>query len=371
MSDAIQSYPMSHDNGSLSRKEGWAAFVDAPPRPQPELLTRRQIRSLGEGAAEEYNDRRAEWHANLGPLETPQLRDLHADLWAIVGSNRQDAEKAKAAVAVQSHPGLGKTIGVEYFGKDFHRREVRKHGKFTANGHERWPVCFVGLTGRPTLKDFNKAMLTFFAHPSRKRVTTTEIVEQVLDLMIECETRVLIIDDLHFLNAPSTDAAALSNQLKYIANAFPVTLISVGVDLKRTGLLSEGTNYKDAVFAQTARRTTLLTMRPFNIENEHGRREWRQMLLTLERYIVLAGKAPGMLANELPEYLFGRSTGHIGSLMTLINRGCLRATGEGSECLTKKLLERVKIDIAAEQARPERQFALEAGRLNARPAARR
>jgi hypothetical protein len=194
MSDAIVSYPMSRDSGSLSRKEGWAAFVDAVPRAQPEVLTRRQIRALGEGAAEDYNDRRAEWHANLGPLKTPQLLELHADLWDIVDSNLQDAEKAKGAVAVQSHPGLGKTIGVEYFGKDFHRREVRKRGKYTANGHERWPVCFVGLTGSPTLKDFNKAMLTFFAHPNRQRVTRTEIVEQVLDLMIGCETRLLIID---------------------------------------------------------------------------------------------------------------------------------------------------------------------------------
>src|SRR5207245_366856 len=140
MTDSIVSYPMSRDNSSLCRKEGWAAFVDAEPRPQPEPLTRRQIRSLGEDALEDYNDRRAQWHANLGPLKTPQLRELHADLWEIVDSNRQDAEKAKSAVAVESDPGLGKTIGVEYFGKDFHRHQVRKHGRFTAEGHERWPV---------------------------------------------------------------------------------------------------------------------------------------------------------------------------------------------------------------------------------------
>lgn len=368
MSNPIVSYPMLRNNDSLCRKEGWAAFVDAPPRLQPEPLTRKQIRSLGEGALEDYNDRRAEWHANLGSLKTPQLCELHSDLWDIVDSNRQDADKAKSAVAVQSDPGLGKTIGVEYFGKDFHRREVRKHGKFTADGHERWPVCFVGLSGSPTLRDFKKSLLTFFAHPSR-RTTKTEFDEQVLDLMIQCETRLLIIDDLHFLKSPSTHAAAISNQLKYISNAYPVTLISVGVNLEKLGLLTEGTAHTDSVFAQTARRTTLLTMEPFTIKDERPRREWRQMLLTVERYIVLSNKRPGMLAEELPDYLFERTTGNILSLMTLINRGCLRAVRDGSERLTKALLQRVKIDFAAEHARDEQHYALESGRSTARPAA--
>ena len=95
----------------------------------------------------------------------------------------------------------------------------------------------------------------------------------------------------------------------------------------------------------------------------------RQLLLTIERFVVLAEKRPGMRADELPDYLFARSTGHIGSLMTLINRGCHRAVREGSERLSKKLLDRVPIDIAAEQARGEKQFALESHRLTARPAA--
>jgi hypothetical protein len=32
-----------------------------------------------------------------------------------------------------------------------------------------------------------------------------------------------------------------------------------------------------------------------------------------------------MVADELPDYLYDRSTGHFASLMTLITRGCLRA----------------------------------------------
>ena len=68
------------DNLTLARKEGWAAFVNAVPRQRPESLTRSAIRALGDAAANDYNLRRREWHANLGPLKTPQLAALHEDL---------------------------------------------------------------------------------------------------------------------------------------------------------------------------------------------------------------------------------------------------------------------------------------------------
>ena len=90
-------------------------------------------------------------------------------------------------------------------------------------------------------------------------------------------------------------------------------------------------SYEDAVIAQTGRRTTKLDMRPFTVDTDDGRREWRQLLLAIEKRIVLADKHPGMLADDLSDYLFARSTGHIGSLMTLINRGCQRAVRTGAE----------------------------------------
>ena len=81
----------------------------------------------------------------------------------------------------------------------------------------------------------------------------------------------------------------------------------------------------------------------------------------------VASSHPGMLANDLAGYLFARTTGHIGSLMTLVNRGARRAIRRGGETLTGELLDTVKIDKAAEQARAQLQAALSAGRLNVRP----
>ncbi|MET9765613.1 AAA family ATPase [Streptomyces sp. NPDC006372] len=338
---------------TLSRKEGWAAFAEAEVRVQPELLPRSEHLALGERARAEYDKARRIWHANLGPLRTPQLAELHEDLWDIVDSNQQDGDKAKGAVAVNAFPGLGKTTAVLAFARDFHRREITEGGAFTAGGHERLPVCRVGLTGNTGMKDFNRAMLEFFGHPGRTTGTTAQFAQRALDCVLSCDVRLLIVDDLHFLRWRAAGGVEVSNHFKYIANEFPVTLLFVGVGLAKRGLFSEGESYDNAVLAQTGRRTTRLDMRSFELKTDQGRAEWRQLLLALEKRLVLSGKYQGMLADDLFDHLFIRSSGHIGSLMTLINRGCQRAVRTGTERLDEDLLNGVKIDEAAHQAQDD------------------
>jgi hypothetical protein len=354
------------DNLTLARKEGWRSFVEAPARSQPEPLITKDLRSLGEEAVADYNQRRRVWHANLGPIKTPQLAALHEDLWDIVGSNAQDGDKAKGAIAIDAFPGLGKTTSVLAFAKQFHLREIAENGAFTEDGHERWPVCRVGLTGNTGMKDFNRAMLEYFGHPGHSRGTTAQFAHRALDCMLSCAVRVLIVDDLHFLRWRAASGIEVSNQFKYIAGEFPVTLVLIGVGLAERGLFSEGDSYTNAVLAQTGRRTTALDMRPFTVDTDTGRHEWRQMLLAIEQRLALAEKHPGMLADELSDYLFARSTGHIGSLMTLINRGCQRAVRTGTECLDRVLLDSVKNDAAAETARRELDAAIQGRRLTTR-----
>ena len=232
-------------------------------------------------------------------------------------------------------------------------------------------MCRVGLTGNTTMKDFNLAMLEFFAHPGVTRGTAAQYIRRALDCVLLCDVRLLIVDDLHFLRWRLSSGVEISNHLKYIANEFPVTLLLIGVGLEAGGLLSEGRSYSDAVLAQTGRRTTVLDMRPFLVSTEEGRREWRQLLLAIEERLVLADTTPGMLAENLSDYLYARSTGHIGSLMTLINRGCQRAVRTGTERLTASLLDNVKNDAAAEKARQELDAAIRARNITTTPRAHR
>jgi len=296
-------------NLTPSRKEDFLLFAETPPRVQPEQLTLRQVKALSEEARADRARRLRVWHANLGPFETPQLTDLHEDMWDIIDSNAQDGDKVKGAIAVDAFPGLGKTTAVMAFAKKYHLREIAEKGRFTPDGHERLPVCRVGLTGNTSMKDFNRAMLEFYGHSGRHRGTTAQMAHRALDCVQSCHCRLLIIDDLHFLRWGRTNGIEVSNHFKYIANEFPVTLLMVGVGLAAKGLFSEGDSYDDAPLAQTGRRTTQLDMQPFRIDTDQHRRGWWQLLLATERKLVLADKFPGMLAEELSDYLFARSTG--------------------------------------------------------------
>jgi hypothetical protein len=73
-----------------------------------------------------------------------------------------------------------------------------------------------------------------------------------------------------------------------------------------------------------------------------------------------------MIADDLCDYLYARSSGHIGSLMTLINRGCQRAVRSAGEKLTTELLDQVKIDAASEKARQELELAIDTGKIRVR-----
>lgn len=102
---------LGQDNGhyTLTRLAGWLRMVDAPARTQPRRLSQAELGALPRRNRLAYNDSRAVWHANLGPIRTPQLLTLHDGLAEIVETNRQDGDKNRPAALVDAYPGLGKT----------------------------------------------------------------------------------------------------------------------------------------------------------------------------------------------------------------------------------------------------------------------
>ena len=361
------------DRLTLARKEGFRRLVEAPARTQPEPLTRVQLKALGDEALAQYNRDRRRHHANLGPLDTPQMMALHEDMWDIINSNDQiEGDKVKGAMGIDAFPGLGKTTAVLALARKFHSQEIQENGAFTRNGDERWPICRVGLASNAGTRDFNRAILEFYGHPGRFKGTAADFGIRALDCVLSGETKLLIIDDVHFLRLrhkngkENKTGVDVSNHFKWIASEFPITLIMVGVGLHAMGLFDEGDSYEDADPAQMGRRTTPLALEPFMINTDEGRTNWRNTLLAIEKKIVLADKYRGMVADDLSDYLFARSTGHIGSLMTLINRGCQRAVRTGAEKLDVELLDKVKNDAASEKARKELELAFRTGKITTR-----
>lgn len=355
---------------SMSRKEGWRRYVDTPAREAPERLGLAQLAALGDSARDEYDERRHDWHANFGILRTPQLTAVHDELDQIVMTNRQDPDRIRGAAVIDALPGLGKTTIASAFAREFDRGETRRRGSLTDAGNERIPVFRVGLTSNTTLRTLNRMICEFYGHPGTAKGNAAQLASHAVDCVLSCETRIGIIDDVHFVDPHRKDGLDVSNHLKWLANELPVTFIYVGVGLAERGFFAEGMTGKNAVLAQTARRWTRLEVPPFEITTGEGRLNWRGLLKTTERELVLADSRPGMLI-ELSDYLFERTTGHIGSFITLITRGCLRAIRSRTERLSRDVLDGVRIDEASEQARKQLAAAFARGRLTTDPAPRR
>jgi hypothetical protein len=353
---------------TLSRKAGWFARAEMPARTKPALLCRAERDALDASERGRYDDARAVWHANLGPIMTPQMQGLFDDLEEIVAANRQDGDRVRSSAVLSAHPGLGKTTAAVAFGVRYHREQIELHGPSTAAGDDRIPVAYLGLTSNTTMRSLNAGLCRFFDHPGAGRGNATALADRATDCVLACQTRLIIIDDVHFLDMSRRDGREVANHFKWLANQFPVTFLFIGVGLRERQLLTEGLDPSAAAFAQTARRWTTLSLDPFEIETEAGRRSWRQLLLAIERDLVLAETTRGMLADQLADYLYARSTGHFASLMTLITRGCHRAIKTGAEALTSGLMDRVRNDEAAERARQELQAAFERGLLTTRAA---
>jgi hypothetical protein len=267
------------------------------------------------------------------------------ELDLIVSSNRQDADRVRGAAVIDGQPGLGKTTIANLFGRDFDRAARRRHGTLTEDGDERIPVFRVGLTSNTTLRTLNRMICEFYGHPGAARGSAAQLASYALDCVLKCETRIGIIDDIHFIDQKSRDGLAVSNHLKWLANELPLTFIYAGVGLAERRFFEEGMSGPSVALAQTARRWTRLEIGPFR-----PGKDWLALVKAVEQHIVLARSRPGQLAG-MTSYLFARTGGHIGSFMTLVTRGCYKAIKTGDEALSAELLDTIRIDEASEKAR--------------------
>ena len=129
---------------TLSRKPGWFARATSPPRTAPARYTRSQLAALGGTERRRYDDHRAVWHANLGPIVTSQMQSLFEQFDEIVLSNRQDGDRVRGSAVLSALPGLGKSTAAICYGVRYHRDQVELHGPSTPDGHDRVPVVYLG-----------------------------------------------------------------------------------------------------------------------------------------------------------------------------------------------------------------------------------
>ena len=148
----------------------------------------------------------------------------------------------------------------------------------------------------------------------------------------------MLVDEIHNLNHGTPAGEDLSDHLKYFTEHLPATFIYAGIDVERCGVFT-GTRGR-----QLAGRCGLICTGAFPYTGE-----WAQLIAALEATLRLHHHEPGTLPAQA-QYLHQLTGGMIGSLTHLIRGAAIRAILGGQEALTRRLLDTVHIDHAAESA---------------------
>src|ERR1035437_99358 len=174
---------------------------------------------------EDYTQARMVWNANLPTVRTTQLDLAYGIIEQVMASGYRDGDRLRGSVVIDAAPGLGKTTIATRYARDFHRRQYRREGPDKPDGHQRLPVAFIPLSAGITLKGLNQKLLQFYGHPGADRATTSRLASLAVDCVTSCATRLIVIDDLHFVDFKHRDGVEVSNHLKWLANEMPVTFI--------------------------------------------------------------------------------------------------------------------------------------------------
>ena len=215
------------------------------------------------------------------------------------------------------------------------------------------PVAYCRLSVRATPKGLCKTILDVYGdpHPS----TLDDLVRSVRATVRDHCTTALLIDDVTRLRLHRGDDQDTLDLIRELMD-LNVTLVLIGVDIPRSGLLrgayvdqrtsqwvfpdvKRGKSHNEAAATQTERRFDLVDLDPFDYAAPAGISAFLEHLAGIEDQLRLLRSFDGMLtAGEMPEYLFRRTGGIVGLLRRLIEDGCARAIATGEERLTRDLL---------------------------------
>ncbi len=316
----------------LTTLEGWRQFTAETPD-VPELLFAPARGSLTDDERSHYEERRLDYHTRLGVVATSTLRHVVNTGRRLALLNRH-AVSARRGLIVSGAAGTGKTTAITQFGKTHETIDHRRHP-----GGDRIPVVYVTVPPAATPRMLAVEFARFLGIPIMARANITDIIEAVCGVMTDTRTTAVCVDEIHNLKLATRNGAEVSDTLKYFSERIPATFVYAGINVEREGLFS-GTRGQ-----QIAARFTLIPAAPFPYAAE-----WQGLVATLEGALRLREHPAGTLTG-LDRYLHQRTGGMIGSLSHLIRGAAIEAILGGSEKITRKLLDAVDLDHAA-QARP-------------------
>jgi hypothetical protein len=316
----------------LTTLEGWRRFTTDAPAP-PALLPDDELAALDTADRFLYDEDRLDYHTRLTVAATSTLRNVVHTGRRLTLLNRH-AVSARRGLILSGSAGTGKTTALTQFGKTIEVIDQRQHP-----GAGRIPVVYVTVPPAATPRMLAVEFARFLGIPITSRANITDVIEAVCGVLIDARVGAVCVDELHNLSLATRNGAEVSDTLKYFSERIPATFVYAGVDLEGAGMFT-GTRGR-----QIAGRFGVIETTPFPRTGE-----WKGLIATLEHALRLHQHRPGTL-EKLDGYLHQRTGGMIGSLSHLIRGAAIDAILDSTEKITRRSLDSVGLDHAAQSRR--------------------
>ena len=309
---------------------GWRRFVDSAPA-SFDLLAGEQWQGLSDEQRGRYDEARVNYHSELVVVATSTVREVARQGRLLALLNRREIS-ARRGLIVSGLPATGKSTALKQLGRT---HELMVRDRYPGTG--RIPVVYVTTPPKGSPRKLAMEFARFLGLPPvRRGQNTTDIADAVCQVLIDARTDLVLVDEIHNLNLATSAGEDMSDHLKYFTEHLPATFAYAGVDVERSGLFT-GVRGR-----QIAGRCVLISTGPFPLQAE-----WAALLATLDAALRLHRHRPGTLP-RLGKYLHQRTGGMIGSLSHLVRAAALVAILDGTEEITRKLLDGIPVDHAAQ-----------------------
>lgn len=325
----------------LTTREGWAAFASRPLPEPPGLLPAADLERLELAEREIYDEARMNYHSELLLVATPDIRQITTTGAKLIINNR-GKQLGRRGLIVSGPSGTGKSTSITQLGKK-HQIETERRSPGTT-GHI--PVVYIIVPPAATPKMLAIEIAAFLGLPVSSHDSQHAITQAVAGVLRKVGCSLILVDEVHRLDLRTRSGAAASDQLKYFFDCISATFVYAGLDLAENGMFA-GMRGR-----QVAGRFISLATSAFAYATAGQRDDWDMLVATMEESLRLHRHQPGTLI-EMALYLHQRTGGMIGSLDQLIYEAANDAISDGTEKITRKHLDAVILDTAAEdQYRP-------------------
>lgn len=233
-------------------------------------------------------------------VEYPRVQTVFESIKYSYDNSRYLTEPECLLVA--SIPGIGKSSIIRAFANDYKRRCTPKG----------WvvPVLVCKVPKPTTIKSFAISMLKALGDPFAEKGTTTEITYRLANLIVDCEVKIILLDEFQHL-PESADPDIAADWLKGLIETTHVPVVLFG--------LPNSVEILNANEQLDSRFSNRITLQPFWWDNDSSKLEFKRFLSEVDKELPLE-KLSKLDGEDIAPRLFYASDGITRPLMRVILR---------------------------------------------------